>query len=185
MLELKKLEQIIWLLKEQSELHDKVSKLWEALFDSRCIPIFDEKLMKVIELLVWKDDWDWISRYCYETDFWERKWMSAGRWECLVEINTIEKLHNVMYMNDKEWKAKYWNPSWKTTKKSYTGIRNICSKCAMKLWGYTEKTCIGAWTAKCDVCGKTVAVADAYHDRGIDENGKKISKKAFKISNSF
>jgi hypothetical protein len=33
--------------------------------------------------------------------------MSAGFWEKTILIDTVEKLHNMMYLNKEEWQAKY------------------------------------------------------------------------------
>lgn len=63
-------------------------------------------------------------------------------------------------------------------------IQDICRDCA-QMKGGRNKTNIGMRQGKCDICWKQERLAAAYHDFGIDEDGKVISDQAFAISNSM
>ena len=50
-------------------------------------------------------------------------------------------------------------------------INQVCLKCGQK-HGTKNKTAIGMWKGKCDICGKVTYVADAGHDFGIYRDEK-------------
>ena len=62
-------------------------------------------------------------------------------------------------------------------------IKCICHYCAEQLKSPYNKWAIGMREWVCDVCWETLAVCDAYHDYGINEDGTIISEESFKQSN--